>query len=141
MGCGTLLFGMPIAQRDHMIVSKQLPSPIWGHTSTSIHSSGFDCVILTVRRRFISRCWQTTILSGDPAKNCPIRPYGSFYYVANLTRDRVLAVHSDVAEIINELAEQGATLAQAFDRVTLHLAIQRFIEKEIQIHEDSLEER
>ena len=66
---------------------------------------------------------------------------GRFYYVANLTRDRVLAVHSDVAEIINELAEQGATLAQAFDRVTLHLAIQRFIEKEIQIHEDSLEER
>ena len=78
-------------------------------------------------------------LSGDTAKNCPIRPYGPFYYVANLTRYRVLAVHSDVAEIINELAEQGATLAQAFDRVTLHLAIQRFIEKEIQIHEDSLE--
>jgi hypothetical protein len=132
---------MPFAQRDHMIVSNQLPSPIWGHTSTSIHSSGFDCVILTARRRFISRCWQTTILSGDPAKNCPIRPYGSFYYFANLTRDRVLAVHSDVAEIINELAEQGATLAQAFDRVTLHLAIQRFIQKEIRIHEDSPEER
>ena len=132
---------MPSAQRDHMIVSNQLPSPIWGHASTSIHSSGFDCVIVTSRRRFISRFWKTTILSGDPAKNCPIRPYGPFYYVANLTRDRVLAVHSDVAEIINELAEQGATLAQAFDRVTLHLAIQRFIEKEIQIHEDSLEER
>ena len=132
---------MPSAQRDHMIVSNQLPSPIWGHASTSIHSSGFDCVILTSRRRFVSRCWKTTILSGDPAKNCPIRPYGSFYYVANLTRDRVLAVHSDVAEIINEVAEQGATLAQAFDRVTLHLAIQRFIQKEIRIHEDSPEER
>jgi hypothetical protein len=132
---------MPIAHCDHMIVSKQLPSPIWGHTSTSIHSSGFDCVILTARRRFISRRWQTTILRGDPANNCPIRPYGSFYYVANLTRDRVLAVHSDVAEIINELAEQGATLAQAFDSVTLHLAIQRFIQKGVQVYEDSLEER
>jgi hypothetical protein len=124
-----------------MIVSKLLPVPICGHTSTSISSSAFDCVVITVRRGFVSRRWQTTILRGDPAENCPIQPYGSFYYVPNLTRDRVLAVHTDVAEYINELAEQGATLSQAFDRVTLHLAIQRFIQKGVQIYEDSLEER
>jgi hypothetical protein len=123
-----------------MIVHKLPPAPIWGHTSASIRSAAFNCVVITARRRFISRRWQTTILRGDPVDNGPIQPYGSFYYVADLTRNRILAVHADVAKILDDLAEQGATLAEAFDRLTLHLAIQRFIEKRIEIYEDSPED-
>ena len=119
-----------------MIVHKLPPAPIWGHTSATIRSAAFDCVVITARRRFISRRWQTTILRGDPPENGPIQPHGSFYYLANLTRDQVLAVHADVSKILDDLAEQGATLAEAFDRLTLHLAIQGFIEKRIEIYED-----
>ena len=120
-----------------MIVSSSPPSGIWGRTSTSIHSPAFDCVVITARRGLISRRWQTTILRGDPTETPKIQPFGSFSYLRHLTRTRVLAIHGDVADYINQLGEQGTTLFEAFDRVTLFLAIQRFIEKRIEIYEDT----
>jgi hypothetical protein len=113
---------------------------MWGCASATIHCGAFDCVIITRRRGFVSRRWETTILRGNPVENCPILPFGTVSYLPHLTRDRVLAVHCDVVDYINELGEQGATLYQAFDTVTLHLAIQRFIEKHIEIHEETSED-
>jgi hypothetical protein len=109
---------------------------MWGCASATIHCGAFDCVIITRRRGLVSRRWETTILRGDPVEDRPVLPFGSVSYLHHLTRDRVLAVHCDVVDYINELGEQGATLYQAFDTVTLHLAIQRFIKKRIEIHED-----
>lgn len=63
-------------------------------------------------------------------------PFCAVSYLPHLKRDRILAIHGDVANYINELGDQGATLYQAFDTVTLHLAIQRFIDKEIEMYED-----
>jgi hypothetical protein len=118
-----------------MIVSKMARASTWGYASATIHSALFDCMVITRRRGLVSRRWETTILRRDPAGNCPTLPFGSVSYLPHLTRDRVFAVHCDVANYINELGEQGATLHQAFDTVTLHLAIQRFINKRIEIYE------
>ena len=118
-----------------MIVSKMARARIWGYASATIHSALFDCMVITRRRGLVSRRWETTILRGDPAGNCPTL-FGSVSYLPHLTRDRVFAVHCDVANYINELGERGATLPQAFDTVTLHLTIQRFIDKRIEVYED-----
>jgi hypothetical protein len=119
-----------------MIVSKMPRRGMWGCPSATVHCDAFDCVIITRRRGLISRHWVTTISRENPVENSPILPFGSVSYLPHLTRDRVLAVHCDVVNYINELGEQGATLYQAFDTVALHLAIQRFIEKRIEIYED-----
>lgn len=109
-------------------------SKIWRYASTGIRSAKFECLVITRRRGIIPRHWVTAILRGDP--DAKPTPFCAVSYLPHLKRDRILAIHGDVANYINELGDQGATLYQAFDTVTLHLAIQRFIDKEIEMYED-----
>jgi hypothetical protein len=104
--------------------------------STTIHSTAFACIVLTRRRGLLSSRWRTTIFRTDPVPKRLAQPFGSVVYLSHLTGDRIFAIHSDIANYINTLGDQGATLHQAFDTVTLHLAIQRFIEGRIEIYED-----
>lgn len=125
---------VPLENYLHMIVSTKTGGRIRKHMSAAIHSVNFDCMIITRRRGIVSCRWETTILRGDPNTICPTL-FGSVSYLAHLTRERVFALHCDAVNYISELGDQGATLHQAFDTVTLHLAIQRFIDKRIEIYE------
>lgn len=92
-------------------------------------------MVITRRRGVISRRWETTLFRGDANISRPTI-FGSVSYLRHMTRERIFAIHGDVANYIDDLGSQGATLYQAFDTVSLHLAIQRFIERKIAIYED-----
>lgn len=119
-----------------MIVSRTANTGIWRSASATIHSTLFDCSVITRRRGLISGHWETTIFRAADATNNSTTPFGSISYLSHLPRQQVFAIHSDVVNYINELGDQGASLHQAFDIVTLHLVIQRFIEKRIEVCED-----
>jgi hypothetical protein len=97
-------------------------------------------MVITRRRGVVSRRWETSILRGEVSINRATF-FGSVSYLPHMTRERVFAIHGDVANYIDELGGQGATLYQAFDTVTLHLVIQRFIERKIAIYEDCPDNR